>query len=375
MEPMSPPEHRPSRRSRPAARRPAKAHQLASGASTAGAAGGVGRANTQSGPTRHLGTVAIIGGHMGVGRTTLAVNLAAAAAAASGASALLIDADPRGGASDWWERRVKEKALRPLLGFDRCEPEGLRERVDRARAEGIALVVVDGGPFVDAAAAAMAGHCDLVLVPVAVRRAREILGSGSDAPESVRLLRAAGRPAVAAVLTQCTPANRGPTRGAWGLDKAPALLRDLGLPCCPAAVCKRQPPVRSREQGRGACELEPNSLAAREVEAFSDDAIAAAPGPDAAKAASLAMVASVSRASEQLLAALLEHLAVLNACTSEAPLPVAVQAALVLMRLEHLLPGVTRAAHTAAAASRPPRETGEGRSLDPRRTHEQAERP
>jgi len=78
----------------------------------------------------------------GVGKTTLAVNLAALAAD-DNANALIIDLDPQRSAADW---RTVRTAGRPLPRVAAATIDQLPELLAAAKAEGLNLVVLDTTP-------------------------------------------------------------------------------------------------------------------------------------------------------------------------------------------------------------------------------------
>jgi chromosome partitioning protein len=97
----------------------------------------------------------------GVGKTTLATALATAALVARpGIRVGLVDLDPQGSLTDWWNRRDKREPqlLRQPEGDFRFDTAG-------ARAAGFDLIVIDCPPgFSDILADAIA-TADLVLIP------------------------------------------------------------------------------------------------------------------------------------------------------------------------------------------------------------------
>ena len=99
----------------------------------------------------------------GVGKTTIASNLAAAAHL-SGRKTILLDMDAQGSAFDWFHARTKGSKLTGLAVV----------KADRALAgdqfrdivRGYDFVVCDGPPRVDVVTRAAAVHCDLALLPM-----------------------------------------------------------------------------------------------------------------------------------------------------------------------------------------------------------------
>src|ERR1017187_4261726 len=104
-------------------------------------------------------TIAIVSQKGGSGKTTLAVNLAAAAEA-SGYVALIIDTDPQATASQWGAWRA-ERAPEVI---DSAPPR-IQHKVDRSKAQGATFVVIDTPPHADSAASRAVEAADLVLIP------------------------------------------------------------------------------------------------------------------------------------------------------------------------------------------------------------------
>jgi chromosome partitioning protein len=96
----------------------------------------------------------------GVGKTTIAVNLAASLARA-GARVLLIDADPQGSALDWAAAREGEP-LFAVVGL----PRATVHKEIGTIGQGYDHVIIDGPPRVTDLARSAIMASDLVLIPV-----------------------------------------------------------------------------------------------------------------------------------------------------------------------------------------------------------------
>lgn len=99
----------------------------------------------------------------GVGKTTIAINLAAYLAL-SGEKVLLGDADPQGSARDWHEERQNAgyEELFPVVGLDR----GSMGRNLDALKTGFDWVVIDAPPRLEKMAAAAILASNVILIPV-----------------------------------------------------------------------------------------------------------------------------------------------------------------------------------------------------------------
>ena len=103
--------------------------------------------------------IAVLNQKGGVGKTTIATNIAVALQQA-GSKVLLIDSDPQGSSRDWNEANGGE--LLPVVGLDR---ETLATDL-KAIQSGYDFVVIDGAPQVAKLAAAAVKIANIVIIPV-----------------------------------------------------------------------------------------------------------------------------------------------------------------------------------------------------------------
>ena len=116
----------------------------------------------------------------GAGKTTLAAHIAVAAEAAGAGPAVLIDTDPQGSLSAWWnERKANSPALAPA-----SVAELTKKLSDLAQA-GYAWAVVDTPPAITEAISAVVQAADLVLIPTGLS---QDWGSGGDCHWRVRVV-------------------------------------------------------------------------------------------------------------------------------------------------------------------------------------------
>ena len=96
----------------------------------------------------------------GSGKTTLSGHLAVEAERKGFGPVVLIDTDPQGSLSDWWNARDAETPA-----FARVAIEDLADCLLQLREMGVKLAVIDTPPAITQSIASVVSHADLVLIP------------------------------------------------------------------------------------------------------------------------------------------------------------------------------------------------------------------
>lgn len=198
-------------------------------------------------------TIALLNQKGGVGKTTLATNLAACFALA-GEPVLYIDADPQGSGLDWSAARQK-KPLFNVVGL----PKKTIHRDLPSLATPYKWIFIDGPPRVYEVARSAIMAADLVIIPVQpspydVWSAKEIVDLIGEA--SVM------KPNLRAVFV----INRKIVNTAIGRDVTEALA-GYSFPVLNAAISQRVIFAESAGQGLTVLETDPQGQAAQEVRA------------------------------------------------------------------------------------------------------------
>jgi chromosome partitioning protein len=195
-------------------------------------------------------TIALISQKGGVGKTTLAINLAAAAQR-DDLQAVIADTDPQQSTYEWYRGR---KEQHPLPYVAQVFPENIGDVIDKSERNGAGLLVVDTSPNSTEDSLAIADRADLLIVPCAPSfidlRALK---------RTEKIIRLSGKPAFA-VLNLCPPVGD-------DADQAEQALIKLGYTVCPHRIVTRAAARRSYAVDQSVFEFEPTGKAATEFSA------------------------------------------------------------------------------------------------------------
>src|ERR1019366_8552708 len=191
--------------------------------------------------------IAVIAEKGGVGKTTLALDLAVTASQ-KGHTVAVLDVDPQATASKWTDRRDNE---RPWVVPTHAAR--LAATIEQANGQGVDFIVIDTPPHSSTDAAEAARRADLVLVPVEPHLfALETVSKLAD------LLKVAGNPPAFFVV------NKAPTQGTEG-SNAVDYIKKQGFTVCPVILHLRAAHRHAGNVGKVAAEYEADSKAAQEA--------------------------------------------------------------------------------------------------------------
>jgi chromosome partitioning protein len=191
--------------------------------------------------------IALVAQKGGVGKTTIAVNLAVAAQGA-GIQTALFDLDQQESAVIWSDRRASEQ---PHVEF--LTERRLAEALRAAEAQGFGLAIIDTPPAAGPQAYTAAQAADLVLIPC-----RPSLVDLDAIKRTAQLVKSAGIEAFV-VFNAAAP-------GATTLlEDAAGIVRDAGLAVAPVVLRERSAYRAAWPVGKAVVETEPKGKAAGEI--------------------------------------------------------------------------------------------------------------
>lgn len=190
----------------------------------------------------------------GVGKTTLAIHLAAALTKKK-ARTLLVDADPQGSALDW--SAASDESSFTVIGL----PKKTLHRELAAMSDDYDHIVIDGPPRVYDVARSAIVASDIVLVPTQPSpldvwaTGKEIVGMLDDIS------------AIKEIQKSAFVINRKIVNTAIGRDVV-AALEEFEIPVLKSHICQRVAFAECMAQGLTVLDIEPKGMASKEVNNF-----------------------------------------------------------------------------------------------------------
>ena len=185
----------------------------------------------------------------GSGKTTLSGHLAVQAQRAGHGPVVLIDIDPQGSLSDWWNERDTE-----LPAFAQTTVARLAADLELLRRQGFKLAVIDTPPAITMAIQSVIQVAELVVVPTRPSP-HDLRAVGA----TVDLCDRAGKPLIF-VVNAATPKTRITADAAMALSQHGTIA--------PITLHQRTDFAASMIDGRTVMEVDPKGKSAAEVEAL-----------------------------------------------------------------------------------------------------------
>lgn len=192
-------------------------------------------------------TIALIAQKGGVGKTTIAIHLAAAFAA-EGRATLILDLDPQASATEWKDHRAAE--FPAVLSI---QPSRLTKVMEEARSIGTEVLVIDTAPHSESTALEAARAADLILVP-----SQPTIMDLRALAKTADLLKLVNKPAFAVL-------NNVPHQGTIASEAGQLIVEEFGIAVAPIRFGDRVAYSRCMIEGQAAQEFEPQGKAAAEV--------------------------------------------------------------------------------------------------------------
>ncbi len=189
----------------------------------------------------------------GAGKSTTAAHFGALAE--RDGPTLLIDADPQGSLSFWYERRAAETPLLAKVGA-----ADIAATLDAARADGIAWVIIDSPPHNAPLIGSLMSRATLTVIPV--RPGPFDLAAVGATLDMARSLKAP----IACFINAAPPITRESETAITA--EARALLTEMGAPVLPGQISQRASFSHALISGQAVSEFEPDGRAAGETEAM-----------------------------------------------------------------------------------------------------------
>jgi chromosome partitioning protein len=190
----------------------------------------------------------------GAGKTTLAIHMAILALQ-EGKRVVLIDLDPQASATMWWDRRSTHD-LKLIDG----RPDNLEEILNKIKADGCDLAIIDTPPQVEQNVQTAIGFADFTLIPC--RPSLLDLQAVGSTIEIVTRQNKRG----AVILNSCPPANRGAEQSIT--KEAREGVAKYGLPVAPMSISQRVAFGYALIDGLAVTEYEPDGKAADELKSL-----------------------------------------------------------------------------------------------------------
>ena len=191
-------------------------------------------------------TIVVASQKGGVGKTTVAGHLGVAAEMAGAGPVALIDTDPQGSLSSWWNERSSETPL-----FAQVDIHKLSEHLKALAKAGIKLTVIDTPPAVTDLIQQVLGEADLVVIPTRPSP-HDLRAVGS----TVEMVERAGRKMVFVV-------NGAASRARITGEAAVALSQHGTV--APVTLHQRTDFASSMIDGRTVLEIDPKGKSAEEM--------------------------------------------------------------------------------------------------------------